>query len=155
MFNIIQNNEIDCSNNNMEGKINKPFIDKQKFSPINPNEKSILSLIINKGKRRSSLNTADTLIIKPKTLDYNLEEIKKFDELNNSLSDISDFDLEEEKDENKSDFNSEEDNNDFEEEEIIIKNKKIINNKKNDLEYEIELDKEFEDIINSINICKN
>ena len=143
MFNVIQNNDID-SNNNMKEKI-----------IIKPNEKSILSLIINKEKRRSSINTADTLLIEPKTLDYNYEEIKKFDEFNNSLSDISDFDLEEEKGENNSEFNSEEDNNEFEEEEIIIKNKKIINNKKNELEYEIELEKEFEDIINSINISKN
>ena len=143
MFNVIQNNDTD-SNNNMKEKV-----------IIKPNEKSILSLIINKEKRRSSINTADTLLIEPKTLDYNYEEIKKFDEFNNSLSDISDFDLEEEKGENNSEFNSEEDNNEFEEEEIIIKNKKIINNKKNELEYEIELEKEFEDIINSINISKN
>ena len=152
---MIQNNDIICSSINMREKIIKPSNDK---IPLKSNEKIILSLIINKEKRRSSINTADTLLIQPKTLDYNFEEIKKFDELNNSLDDISNFDLEEEKNENKSDFNSEEDNDndEFEEEEIITKNKKIINfNNKNDSEYEIELEKEFEDIMKSINICKN
>ena len=133
-------------------KINKPL--------INTINSIILSILIKKesldnNKKRNSVETAETTLFRPESLDYNSNEIKKFDEFNRSLSDISEFDLEKEEDENKSDFNSsEDDNNDEEEETIIVKNRRIINNNKNDTEFEIELEKEYDDIIKELNLNK-
>ena len=50
------------------------------------NKASILSLLKNKNRSRTSIKTEDTNIFKSPKLDYDLNEIKKFDELNNSLS---------------------------------------------------------------------
>ena len=97
--------------------------------------------------RKNSIKSLDINLTKPVNLDYNFKEIKKFDEFNKSLNDISDFDLEREKEENKSEFNSSvEDFSEIENEEIIIKNKKIFNNNKYDFEYEEIIEKEFEEI---------
>lgn len=89
-----------------------------------------------------------------KVFDYKFESIKKFDEFNQSMGDISDFDLEGDDEEAKSIFNSSEEDNDIEEEEIIIKSKSRINKQYNK-EYEIQLDKEFEEILGELNIKKN
>jgi hypothetical protein len=70
------------------------------------------------------------------------------------MGDISDFDLEGDDEEAKSIFNSSEEDNDIEEEEIIIKSKSRINKQYNK-EYEIQLDKEFEEILGELNIKKN
>ena len=152
MLNIGKNKNKDNFNNSMMEKVSKPIINIIKNTSKNSNERSILSLIINKEKRRNSIATTDTIIIEPERLEYNLKDIEKFDEFNNSLDDISEFDLENETNENKSEFNSsEEDNDESIEGEIIIKNQKITENKKYDSEYEIELENEFEKIMNSIN----
>ena len=94
------------------------------------------------------MKTAHTNICAPMRFDYDLSEVQKFDELNNSLSDISEFDLEKSEEE-KSEFNSSEEDDSFIEEEIIFKKEKL-NRKKLDVEYEIELDKEMEDIMQEL-----
>ena len=105
---------------------------------------SILS-ILRENKHRLSLKTTDTFsFIQLK--DY---EINKFDELNNSLSNISNFDLENEEESNSSSFNSSEDNEenyDSKNFEVIIKKSTIKYNNKEKNEYESKLDKEFEEI---------
>ena len=78
----------------------------------------------------------------PEKLDYDLCMINKFDEnLNTSLSFISEFDLEDDEKENDS-FNSSDNENCIEEIEIK-KNKKILVENE---EFYFELDKEWEDI---------
>ena len=105
---------------------------------------SILSMLRD-NKHRLSLKTTDTFsFIQLK--DY---EINKFDELNDSLSNISNFDLEEEEENNSSSFNSSEDNDeddDSENLEVIKKKSKIKYDCKDKNEYEIKLDKELEEI---------
>ena len=104
---------------------------------------SILSMLRD-NKHRLSLKTTDTFsFIQLK--DY---EINKFDELNDSLSNISNFDLEEEEN-NSSSFNSSEDKDEDDDSgnlEVIKKKSKIKYDCKDKNEYEIKLDKEFEEI---------
>ena len=149
------NNSSDSVNCRKE-KIYNPAIISIKRQNLNPNKKCILSFLLNKkNRRRNSCKTADTNIIIPTKLDYNYNEIKRFDELNNSLSDISEFDLEKENNDNKSDFNSSEDeNSEYDCEEIIIK-RNIKDKMKEDIEYELELEKECEEIFKELNINKN
>ena len=146
---------IHVSSNNSKEQKNGNFNSLYK-AMNNKNEYSILSLLIedNKNnKRKNSLNTADTEILTQIKLDYNFKELKKFDELNHSLSEISEFDLEK-NDQDKSDFNSSQDNNSELEEEIIIKKRITIINRKDNLEYEVELEKDFEKIIKELNLKK-
>ena len=124
------------------------FANEEIISKANKYQNSIISLFIGKNKRRSSVKTAHTNICIPMRFDYDLNEVKKFDELNNSLSDISEFDLEKSEEE-KSEFNSSEEDDSFIEEEIIFKKEKL-NRKKLDAEYEIELDKELENIMQEL-----
>ena len=126
---------------------------------INIDKNSILSLLIKKvekntNKKRNSVKTADTNIIVPLNLDYDLKDVHKFDEFNNSLSDISEFDLEEGDEDNKSEFNSSEDDNSNEDEDIVIKSRCTLNKKNYDSEYEIELEKEYDEIIKNLNFDK-
>ena len=101
------------------------FTNEEKVSKSNKCQNSILSLFTGKNKRRSSLKTADTKLCAPMNYDYDLSEVKKFYELNNSLSDISEFDLEKSEDE-KSEFNSSEEDDSFiEDQEIIFKKEKM------------------------------
>ena len=122
---------------------------------LNPNKKCILTLLLNKNKRgRNSVKTADTNSFLQKNYNYDFNEIKRFDELNNSLSDISDFDLEEEINDNKSEFNSsEEEKIQSDCEEIVIKGN-IKDKMKEDIEYELKLEKECEEIFKQLNIKK-
>ena len=116
---------------------------------------SILSLLTKSDDRKSSLKTTDSDIFQTSFLDYKVKEIKKFDELNNSLSDISEFDLENYNEENdKSEFNSSEEDNDgeFVDEEIISKRRESYNIRKYDSEYENELERNFEEIIKILHI---
>ena len=103
----------------------------------------VLNYITNISSKKSSAKTAFTTSASDR-LDYDLSMINKYDEnLNNSLSFISDFDLEEDKKENNS-FDSC-DNDDSCIEEIEIKtNKKIIDNI--DDEYELKFEKDWNDI---------
>lgn len=140
-------------------KAEKPKIIKQfntsKCSSLIENQSSILSLLKNKNKRRNSAKTAYTNLCTLLKLDYDFKDIKRFDEINNSLSDISEFDLEKDHSENKSEFNSsEEDINDYEEE-IKFKIKLIYKNINYDKEYEIEIEREYEQIINELSSGKN
>ena len=123
--------------------------------PYKTNQDTILSLLMknkNNDKRRPSCKTSFTDTIIGFNFNYNSKEINQFDELNNSLSGISDFDLEKDKDDIKSEFNSSEENNSsIEEEEIFVKNKRK-KEKKEDVEYEIELEKDYEEIIEKLNL---
>ena len=116
---------------------------------------TVLSLLMkNKkiGKRRSSYKTSYTDTIIGLNLNYKSKEIKKFDELNDSLSDISEFDLEKDQDDINSEFNSSEENiSDIEEEKIFAKSKRKLDPKE-DVEYEIQLEKEYEDIIETLKL---
>ena len=152
------NSEISLKNLKEDNKKLNMEIRKPTIEAMNS---CILSLLIKKEylvdshRKRDSFETTDTAILRSRTFDYDSNEIKKFDEFNKSLSDISEFDLEKEEDDNSSEFNSSDDDNDNDEEEtIIIKNKRTFNNKENDKEYEIELEKEYDDIIKVLNINK-
>ena len=109
---------------------------------IRINNYSILSLLI-ENKQGTSKNKINSNTF----IQINEKEINKLDELNNSLSNISDFDLEKEDESDSSSFNSLENDDDSNIENIIIKKSsidyQIIENNK---EYEFELDKEFEEI---------
>jgi hypothetical protein len=114
----------------------------------NKNKGAILSLLANKNdKKKNSLRTVDS-ILKTSNLEYSFDEIKKFDELNNSLSDISEFDLEKEK-EDTSEFNSSEDESDDSEDiKIERKERRNFDRKKNYNEFENEIEKEYKEILN-------
>ena len=116
----------------------------------NKNKGAILSLLANKNdKKKNSLRTVDS-ILKTSNLEYSFDEIKKFDELNNSLSDISEFDLEKEK-EDTSEFNSSEDESDDSEDiKIEKKGKMNFDRKKNYNEFENEIEKEYKEILNQL-----
>ena len=116
----------------------------------NKNKGAILSLLANKNdKKKNSLRTVDS-ILKTSNLEYSFDEIKRFDELNNSLSDISEFDLEKEK-EDTSEFNSSEDESD-DSEDIKIEKKERRNfiRKENYDEFENEIEKEYKEILNQL-----
>ena len=111
---------------------------------------SILS-ILSENKLRKSIKTLDSNSL----IHIRESDITKFDELNNSLSNISNFDLEKGEDENDSfSFNSLKDYDDQNEENIIITHSKL-NYHRKDEEYELELDKEFEEIEKTILMNKN
>ena len=117
----------------------------------------ILSFLIKNNKKNNertySLKTSNSFNSNPFPLDYNFKEIKRFDELNNSMSDISDFDLENDKKDNVSEFNSsEEDNSEFEE--IKIKTKKDKYKRKSDSDFYFDLEKEYENILKKLKIKK-
>ena len=125
---------------------------KIRFSYDNYN---ILSFLVKNKKEISSLDNTHSNSITSFNFDYEENSIKKFDELNKSLNDISFFDLEEEekeKDVNES-FNSleyslEEENNEENEQieqileyELDIIQKEDVND---DEQYEIDLNKDYE-----------
>ena len=134
---IINKNEIVNKSNNND------FIKECKYS--------ILSLLIESNKSKDSFNTSSSYISRIDNLNYNYDSNQKFDEINRSLSDVSDFNLEEKED--ISLFNSSEEDNVIEEKEIISKSKKELNNKKyeND-DFENEIENEFKDLLKELNI---
>ena len=83
-----------------------------------------------------------------KEMKYDLCMINKFDEqLNTSLSFISEFDLEEdEKENNNTSFDSLDNEESVEQIEILSKNNKKISDDKDEEEYNSKLEKEWEDI---------
>ena len=149
-----------CTENILDNSnkiISKPINLVNKTS-YNNNKGIILSLLTNKDKdsnRRNSFKTTDTNFLFPQSLDYNYQEIKRFDEFNDSLSNISEFDLEKDNEDNSEFNSSEEDNNDSEVEFIEIKSRKKIYGKENDIEYEIQLEKECDEIVNKLIEEKN
>ena len=116
---------------------------------------TVLSLLMKNKiieERRPSCKTCFTDTIIGLNLNYKSKEIKKFDELNDSLSDISEFDLEKDQDDINSEFNSSKENiSDIEEEKIFAKSKRKLDPKE-DVEYEIQLEKEYEDIIETLKL---
>ena len=128
--------------------------------PVNEkesNKRCILSLFLlsNKEKEVSSVKTVDTNLNKCLYINYNYEEIKRFDENNKSLSDISDFDLEMDDKEDDSEFNSSEDEKNSSQDEIIcVQNKIRSNSRIFDSEYENEVNRECEEIIRKLTFEK-
>ena len=130
--------------------LNKKF---EKFDDVNSlkfEHFSILSMIRENNRKNSTKTVYSSSYIKLK--EY---EINKFDELNKSFGNISNFDLEKEDDINDLSFNSSEDDEEFEALEIIISKKINKKNKDKNKEFEIELDKEFEEIKKEINKNKS
>ena len=126
---------------------------KKNNQKYNPNL-SILNYIINCAEKKYSAKTGISAS-NPDIINYDLTMLNKYEEdLNSSLSYISDFDLEKEKNnDNDNSFNSEFDDDSSENEEIEIKSKnKIlinnnkINNKEDENEIKIQLDKDFFEI---------
>ena len=114
---------------------------------------SILS-ILRESKKKPSKKIVDS------TSNFNFKEneINKFDEINTSLRKISDFDLEKEEEYKKelsfnSSYNGDEDSNvEFE----LITEEKISNYNNDDkVQYDLELDKEYEEIEKEILSKKN
>ena len=111
----------------------------------------ILSLLIETNKNKDSFITSSSYISKLDNFNYKYDSNQKFDELNRSLSDISDFYLEEK--EEISLYNSSEEENVIEEEEIISKSKKELNHKKYDNDnFENEIENEFKDLLKELNL---
>jgi hypothetical protein len=143
---IFNKNEIVNKSNNND------FIKECKFC--------ILSLLIETNKSKDSFNTSSSYISKLDNYNYKYDSKQKFDELNRSLSDVSDFYLEEKED--ISLFNSSEEENVIEEQEIISKSKTELNHKKyyndndndND-DFENEIENEFKDLLKELNIKKH
>ena len=113
-------------------------------------ELCILNFITNDKERKNSTKTffSDT---PPDTYNYELCMINKYDEnLDQSLSFISDFNLEEDEKELNDSFksSSDNDNNDLEKIEIKVKSTKNVCVHKFDDENDPEFEKEFEDIKN-------
>ena len=108
---------------------------------INNKNNTILSILIEK-RGLDSFKINDLISF----TQIKENEIKKFDELNNSLDNISDFDLEKSEYDSLS-FNSSEENDDKEIENIIIFKSKLNNQRiEENKEFEFELDEEFEKI---------
>lgn len=85
------------------------------------NERTVLNFILVSNK---SITTETNFSETPKEMDYKLSSVKKFEEdLNSSLSFISDFELDNDNDENEPDesFNSSFDDNSVEEIDITSK----------------------------------
>ena len=142
------NTTIDKMNCGVLFKTNE-YLKKPLYKENNKCKYEILSLLINNNEKSDSFKTFDSNIIKIDSFKY--ESNKKFDEANNSLSDISDFDLEMDE-ENKSDFNSSKDNDSEEEEIITFKSKKNKKYTKKEDEFEYKIDLEFSEILKGLNI---
>ena len=109
------------------------------------NQGTVLNFI-KSSDRKDSIKTNFSDI--SKEMQYDLCMINKFDEnLNSSLSFISEFDLEEDKDDNNNNsFDSLDNEESVEQIEILSKNNKKKTDYKDDEEYNSKLEKEWEDI---------
>ena len=142
-------------------KNNSEAIDKNEYleKPIdiginNDCKYCILSLLIKTNKRKESLKTNVSYTQKIDFFNYSYKSTKKFDELNKSLSDISDFDLEGK--EELSFYNSSEEDNVIEEEVIRHKSRKRLSTIKfKDDDFENEIENEFKELLNQLKIKKN
>ena len=141
-----------CENKNNLKKGIRKYIslqndDYQKDIIKKLNEGTVLNIIRN-SKRKDSGKTSFS--DSSKILKYELSMIDKYDEnLNASLSFISEFDLEEEDDkEMDNSFNSLDNDNSVEAENIesLEKSRKNVNNEEDDEEHKTKLEKEWEDI---------
>ena len=114
----------------------------------NNNDLSILNFILYNFTKKGSAKTAISDSI-PAKLDYNLCMINKYDEnLNTSLSFISEFDLEKDENEQDDSFNSSDndDDNSLEQIEIKTKSSKRISENICNVEIELEFEKDWNDI---------
>ena len=152
---IKNNSEVIDTNEYLEKPIDIGINDDCKFCIL-----SLLSywyltkwvILIKANKRKDSVKTTISYI--PKLDNYNYESPKKFDELNRSLSDISDFDLERKED--ISFYNSSEEDNVIEVEDIIRKSKKRLSDIKfKDDDFENEIENEFKELLKQLNVKKN
>ena len=118
-------------------------IEKEIFKKLN--EGFILNYI-RSSERKESVKT--NISDNEKELVYDLSMINKFDEnLNSSLSYISEFDLEQEENESEKSFNSLDNDDSVEQIEIFEKkSKKNIVDKEEDEEHRSKLEKEWKDI---------
>ena len=128
--------------NNLTKKIKKTIslqndsYQKEIFKKLN--EGTVLNLIKNSNRRQS---------MKSSISEYDLCMINKYDEnLNSSLSFISEFDLEEEDNEKDISFNSLENDNSVEQIDIVDINKIKSLDKIEDEEHKTKLEKEWKDI---------
>ena len=130
--------------------------DSNSLFKFNKENYIILSFLMNNKKEISSLDNTHLNSLTSFNFDYKENSVKKFDEFNMSLNNISLFDLEEEEKENdgNSSFNSldysleEENNEENEEIEQILEYELDILQKEdeNDDQYETELKKDYERI---------
>ena len=130
--------------------------DSNSLFKFNIENYNILSFLMNNKKEISALENTHSNSLTSFNFDYEENSVKKFDEFNMSLNNISLFDLEEEEKENdgNSSFNSldysleEENNEENEEIEQILEYELDILQKEdeNDEQYEFELNKDFEQI---------
>jgi hypothetical protein len=127
--------------------LKKSFYKKESLKDNNINKGlSILNFIQNKSNERKSINTAisDTI---PEKFDYDLDMVNKYYE-NDSLSFISEFDLEEDDKKQNDSFSScENDDNSLEEIQIVSNSHKRVScdyiyQKKEEVEDEFDLDLE-------------
>ena len=141
--------------NNSETMNKSEYVDKPIDIGINNyNKYCILSLLIKANSRKDSVKTNISYTSKTDNFNYKYDNIKKFDEQNKSLSDISDFDLEGKED--ISFYNSSEEDNVIEEEEIIRKSKKRLSSIKfKDDDFENDIENEFKELLKQLNIKKN
>ena len=108
------------------------------------NEGCVLNFIRN-SDRKDTLKTA----ISETDMNYELYMVNKFDEnLNSSLSFISEFNLEEDEKEFDSSFNSCDNDNSVEQVEIVDKNNKKIFDEKEEEEHRSKLEQDWNDIQN-------
>jgi hypothetical protein len=130
--------------------------DSNSLFKFNIENYNILSFLMNNKKEISALENTHSNSLTSFNFDYEENSVKKFDEFNMSLNNISLFDLEEEEKENdgNSSFNSldysleEENNEENEEIEQILEYELDILQKEdeNDDQYETELKKDYEQI---------
>ena len=141
--------------NHSEAIDKNEYLDKPIDIGINNDCKyCILSLLIKTNKRKESLKTNVSYTQKIDFFNYKYESTKKFDELNKSLSDISDFDLEGK--EELSFYNSSEEDNVIEEEVIRHKSRKRLSTIKfKDDDFENEIENEFKELLKQLKIKKN
>ena len=122
------------------------FYQRSPKKKINKNL-AILNFISNKKDKKYS---AKTSISDSEKIDYELSMVKKYEEIvDDNLSFISEFDLEAEENNLSDSFNSC-DNDNSELEEIEIKSRQLINIYEENEENNIELEKEWNDIQDSI-----
>ena len=118
------------------------------------NLKTDYNKLVKSNKRIDSVKTNASYTQNIDFSNIKYESTQKFDELNKSLSDISEFDLEDK--ENLSFYNSSEEDNVIEEEEIRHKSKKRLSTiKYKDEDFENEIENEFKELLKQLKIKKN
>ena len=151
--NIIKQFNLNNNKNNGKGKavlktmkktisLQNDNYQKEIFKKLN--EGTILNFVRN-SERKETVKT--TFSESSTDLKYDLCMINKFDEnLNTSLSFISEFDLEDDKNEKDNSFNSLDNDGSVEEVDILDKNNKRISINEDEEEHNTKLEKEWNDI---------